>query len=424
MPRCSTRPLHRAGLFRLLLIAAVLMTGAAAAPPQSGSMSRAAVYRQVTALSALGRRMFFDPSLSASGQMSCASCHSPDHAFGPPNDLAVQLGGKDMRQPGLRAVPSLMYLQAVPQFTEHFFESDDEADESIDNGPTGGLTWDGRVDGGGNQTRAPLLSDHEMANASPADVVAKVANTDYADGFRAIYGRALFADRQAAFKAILKAFEVFEQNAATFYPYSSKYDAYLAGKARLSPQEASGLALFNDPGKGNCAHCHISKRANDGEPPQFTDYGLIALGVPRNPAIPANADPTYYDMGLCGPQRTDLSKRAKYCGLFRTPSLRNVATRHSFFHNGIYHTLQQAMEFYVQRDTNPEKWYQRNPDGTVRKYDDLPPAYRKNVNTEDVPLDRHLGDQPALDAAEIADVIAFMQALTDGWQPARSPVPP
>ena len=70
--------------------------------------------------------------------------------------LPVQLGGKDMQQPGMRAVPSLKYLQAVPQFTEHYFESDDEGDDSIDNGPTGGLTWDGRVDRGRDQARIPL----------------------------------------------------------------------------------------------------------------------------------------------------------------------------------------------------------------------------------------------------------------------------
>ena len=67
-----------------------------------------------------------------------------DRAFGPPNALAVQLGGTGMRWPGLRAVPRSEYLQVVPQFTEHYFESEDEGDDSIDNGPTGGLTWDGR----------------------------------------------------------------------------------------------------------------------------------------------------------------------------------------------------------------------------------------------------------------------------------------
>jgi cytochrome c peroxidase len=380
-------------------------------------MSREAVYQQVKAYSALGRQMFSDPRLSASGKLACSSCHNPQHAYGPPNDRAVQLGGKDMQQAGTRAVPSLMYLQAVPQFTEHFFESDDEGDESVDNGPTGGLTWDGRADGGGAQAQLPLLSPYEMANASPADVVARVTKAGYANAFRAIIGRAAFADPQTAWKAILKAFEVFEQGAVTFYPYGSKYDAYLAGRATLSPQEANGLALFNDPLKGNCAECHPSKRGKDGTPPQFTDYGMIGVGAPRNPALPANADPNYFDMGLCGPYRTDLSKQTRYCGLFRTPTLRNVATRHTFFHNGIYHTLQEVMQFYVQRDTNPERWYPRNPDGSVHKFDDLPAGFHNNVNVKDAPFDRHLGDPPALNAAEITDIIAFMQILTDGWRP-------
>jgi cytochrome c peroxidase len=381
--------------------------------------SRAEVYREVQGLTALGRRLFFDPRLSASGQQSCASCHSPDHAFGPPNDLPVQFGGADLRQPGTRAVPSLKYLQAVPQFTEHYFESEDEADESIDNGPTGGLTWDGRADSGANQARLPLLSPNEMANASAEAVVAKVTKAGYAADFRKVLGPKAFADPQSAFRAILKAFEVFEQDAATFYPYSSKYDAYLAGTTALSPQEARGLALFDDPLKGNCAECHVSKRSKNGEPPQFTDYGLIGLGVPRNMDIPANADPAYFDMGLCGPYRTDLRDQTEYCGLFRTPSLRNTATRQIFFHNGRYHTLREVMEFYVQRDTDPERWYPRNPDGTVNKFDDLPAQYHENINVEDAPMDRHPGDAPALNSAEIEDVIAFLGTLNDGWVPPK-----
>ncbi|HXP05716.1 MAG TPA: cytochrome-c peroxidase, partial [Stellaceae bacterium] len=94
----------------------------------------------------LGRALFSDPALSASGKLSCASCHDPAHAFGPANDLPVQFGGADLQQPGLRATPSLRYLQSVPQFTEHYFDSEEEGDPSVDNGPTGGLTWDGRVD--------------------------------------------------------------------------------------------------------------------------------------------------------------------------------------------------------------------------------------------------------------------------------------
>ncbi len=393
----------------------------AAAPPAgevtagTGGISRPEARRQAAALAALGRAMFFDARLSGSGRQACASCHDPGHAFGPPNAEAVQLGGRDMREPGLRAVPSLKYLQVVPAFTEHFFDNEDDADPSVDNGPTGGLTWDGRVDRGRSQAPIPLLSPFEMANASPDKVALRVLDAGYGQDLRAIFGDAILEDRTAVFDAVVKAFEVYEQDWRTFYPYSSKYDAYLAGETTLTAAEARGLELFNDPENGNCGGCHISERGNDGTPPQFTDYGLIAIGVPRNPEIPANADPDYFDLGLCGPLRTDFRGREDYCGLFRTPSLRNGALRKSFFHNGIFDDLRKAVAFYATRDTNPERWYPRNPDGSVHKFDDLPPRYWQNLS-EEPPFDgRQPGDPPALTEAEIDDVVAFLKTLTDGW---------
>jgi cytochrome c peroxidase len=406
-------------LSTLLLCAALLAAGACGLAAQSQGMSRAEVYAQVNLLTELGRRLFFDPTLSASGRLACGSCHDPAHAYGPPGERVVMPGGKDMRQSGLRAVPSLRYLQASPAFTEHFRDSDDEGDASVDNGPTGGLTWDGRVDRGRDQARLPLLSPSEMANDSPAAVVEAVRRSPHADLLRLAFGADIFADPDRAFDGILQALEAYEQRYTEFFPYSSKYDAWLDGKAELTAPEARGLALFNDPEKGNCAHCHLSARSNDGAPPQFTDYGLAALGVPRNPAIPANADPTFYDLGMCGPLRRDLADRGEYCGMFKSPSLRNVALRRAFFHNGVFRTLRQVMEFYVERDTNPEKWYQRGADGTVRKFDDLPPQYHANVNVEP-PFDRHRGDQPRLTGEEIDDIIAFLQTLTDGYRDANA----
>jgi cytochrome c peroxidase len=390
---------------------------AAATPPaylQAAYAPGAGRRASVEEMTALGRLMFFDPSLSASGKQACASCHSPQHAFGPPNKLAVQLGGKDMKTPGTRAAPSLRYLQNVPPFSEHFH--DDDGDDSIDAGPTGGRTWDGRVDTAHDQARIPLLSPHEMANADAADVVAKLRRAPYAAQFRATFGDDVFEHNERAFQAALMAFEVFQENPADFYPYSSKYDAYLRKQATLSRQELRGLALFNDPAKGNCASCHISEILPNGAFPQFTDYGLIALGVPRNRKIAANANPRYHDFGLCGPDRTDLRDHQEYCGLFKTPTLRNVALRQSFFHNGIFHSLEEVMQFYVQRDTSPQKWYPRNRDGSIRKFDDLLPAHVDNVNVEP-PFDRKPGERPALNAAEIRDVIAFLKTLTDGYQP-------
>ncbi|HWW05743.1 cytochrome-c peroxidase [Collimonas sp.] len=368
----------------------------------------------VAAMTALGRTMFSDPSLSASGKMSCASCHSPDHAFGPPNNLAVQLGGKEMKTLGTRAVPSLRYIQNVPAFTEHFF--DDDGDDSIDAGPTGGHNWDGRAPSTHDQARIPLLSAHEMGNANAAEVVEKLKKTSYVAQFRATFGEDIFDNQEQAFKWALMALEVFQESPTEFYPYNSKYDAFLRQQAQLSKQELNGLRLFNDPAKGNCASCHISEISASGAFPQFTDYGLIAIGVPRNKHIAANADPKYFDMGLCGPDRTDLKDKTEYCGRFKTPSLRNVATRQVFFHNGGFTSLEQVMKFYVQRDTQPQKWYPRDADGSVRKYDDLPKEYRGNVNLE-APFDRKPGDQPALTDGEIKDVIAFLKTLNDGYKP-------
>jgi cytochrome c peroxidase len=396
---------------RLIVLAVLLVVDALLSPAIAQPMSRAEARARAAALSALGQELFLDPRLSASGQLACASCHSPEHEFGPPNARAVQLGGTDMRQPGLRATPSLKYLQATPQFTEHYFDSPDEADESIDNGPTGGLTWDGRADTPGAQAKIPLLSPFEMANHSPEEVVSRARAAGYGPALAALAN-----DDADAFKTVLAALEAYQEDWRTFYPYSSKYDAYLAGRTSLSPEEARGLALFEDPGKGNCASCHLSEPADDGEPPQFTDFGLIALGVPRNPEIPANAGPHYFDLGLCGPLRTDFTGRAEYCGLFRTPSLRNVATRHAFFHNGVFHSLRDAVAFYATRDTDPGHWYPKRADGTIAVFDDLPPGYRENIN-RDPPFGGRPGDRPALDDAEINAIVAFLGTLTDGWLP-------
>jgi len=368
--------------------------GAAYAPPAGRPAP------SVDTLASLGRAMFFDASLSASGKTACASCHDPRFAFGPPNALSVQLGGRDGATPGTRAAPSLRYLQTLPPFSEHHFDND--GDDSIDAGPTGGHTWDGRAGSAHEQARLPLLSPGEMANATPAEFVARLQRSAQADGFRRAFGPRIFDDGDAAFAAALMAFEVFQQSPRDFYPYSSRYDAVLRGQAVLSTQEARGLQVFNDPAKGNCAACHLSAATADGAFPLFTDFGLIALGVPRHPERPANAD-----LGLCGPLRTDFTGRDDYCGRFRTPTLRNVAVRQSFFHNGVFHTLREAVAFYARRDTEPERFYAR---GT--KFDDLPPRYHANVNTEP-PFGGRPGGPPAFSDDDIDDLIAFLRTLTD-----------
>jgi cytochrome c peroxidase len=152
----------------------------------------------------------------------------------------------------------------------------------------------------------------------------------------------------------------------------------------------------------------------DGKPPAFTDFDYVNVGVPRNRKLAANADPNYYDLGLCGPYRADLASHREYCGFFRSPTVRNVALRDTFFHNGVFTSLREVINFYNERDLHPEKYYSRNADGSVHRYDDIPPGFPDNVD-HDPPLDRKPGAAPALSEQDIDDLIAFLNTLTDGY---------
>lgn len=308
-------------------------------------------------------------------------------------------------------MPSLMYAQDVPFFTEHYREND--GNDADDQGPAGGRMWDGRVSSAREQAALPLLSPFEMANGTRAAVLARLRASRTAPAFLAAFGPHVYEDSTAAWNGLVSALEVFQESAPDFYPYTSKYDAFLRGDVELTARERRGLQLFNDERKGNCARCHVSAMIH-GASPQFTDRGFIALGVPRNSAIPANHDTRYFDLGLCGPIRTDLAERGEYCGLFKTPTLRNVARRQVFFHNGVYTRLEDVLRFYARRDVEPEQFYPRDPSGRVRKFDDLPAAYGANVDA-DAPFDRKPGAKPAFDDAEAADIIEFLKTLNDGY---------
>ena len=391
-----------------------LLALASVGPAFADALARDPAFHRASLLRDAGRRIFSDPAYSASGRQSCASCHDPKLRYNPPNARDVQRGGADMSERGFRAPPTLTYLNRVPPYSNHYHDSDEEGDESVDNGPTGGLTWDGRVNGGENQARIPLLASFEMAN-TVAGVARAVRKADYASTLREALGEHALDDDDAAFAAVVRALGAFEQDYDEFNPYTSKYDAYLTGNASLSKAELHGLELFEDPAKGDCAQCHLSQRTADGGAPAFSDYGLIALGVPRNRAIERDRDPAFHDLGACGPERTDKRTDASFCGLFRTPTLRNVALRHTFFHNGRFHDLREVVEFYVTRDITPERWYAKRADGRVNAYDDLPVQYDANIN-HDAPFEgQKPGATPRLDAHEIDDVVAFMKTLTDGF---------
>ncbi len=389
----------------------------------------------------LGKLLFYDTSLSFSGGLSCASCHSADHAYGPATDKPAAMGGPTLKDQGVRAVPSLMYLERQPNFS---IGVDNEENENVNltqlaaQGqdaaraqkvatdtaaaganlvPQGGLFWDGRADTLQQQALFPMLSPIEMAATSVAEIADKLRHEPYANRFVQLFGPSVFDDSQMAVAEALSAIGRYEFEEASFHPYTSKFDYWLEGRARLSAAELRGYQLFNDPKKANCGGCHLDNPTADNLPPLFTDHQFEALGVPRNAALAANADPAYFDLGICGPYRTDMSAQTQYCAMFGTPTLRNIATRKVFMHNGIYTTLEQVLDFYDFRDVAPDKVYPRAADGTVMKYDDIPEKYRANVDVADPPFDCHLGDPPAMTAEDEADIIAFLKTLTDGYQP-------
>lgn len=407
--------------------------------------------RRLSAVAQIGKAMFYDAALSGNGAMSCASCHSPANHYGPPNARSVQFGGPGRRLAGLRAVPTLTYTARTPAFTIGPVDPTIEAGETAPMtaaqhggqstgaqraallGATarplpkrgnasanlvarGGLFWDGRATTLQEQALGPLFAHFEMNNRSVPALAATIRQ-HYGRALAQLFGQSVLRDDRMTVDEAAFAIARYQVEDPAFHPFSSKYDAYLAGKAGLSPAEARGLKLFDDPAKGNCAACHLDKPTPDGQPPLFTDFEFEALALPRNRAIPANTNPKFHDLGVCGPLRQDAAaKQAVNCGLFKTPTLRNVAARHVFFHNGVYHSLNDAVRFYALRDTQPARIYPSGPDGKVQAYDDLPKRYWGNIDRVDTPLDRHRGDPPALNDAQINDIVAFLRTLTDGWQ--------
>jgi cytochrome c peroxidase len=390
----------------------------------------------ISPVATLGREIFFDPAISGSGRIACATCHDPAHQYGPPNDRAVQLGGMTRDDEGARAVPSLRYVATVPPFS---IGPENEAAESagaarvamqsagarrsaksagaaagVPMVPQGGLFWDGRASTLQAQATGPLF-DHVEMDGGSVNAVANRLRGRYGDRLAQLLGAETIATPGRVVDEALFAVARFELEDSTFAPYSSKYDGYLEGKAVLTPDEMRGLGVFEDSTKGNCAACHLDRPGPHGEPPAFTDYEYEALGVPRNDSLAVNRDPGYVDLGLCGPARRDLSKVTAYCGLFRTPSLRNVATRKVFFHNGVYRTLAQVVRFYNLRASDPGAIYRRDRSGRIRD-DDLPAAFRGNVDTVDAPFNRRVGNRPPMTDTEMRDLVAFLGTLTDGYR--------
>lgn len=349
---------------------------------------------------ALGELAFNDASLSLSGRVSCATCHTATTAKADAAGGFLPLGGPTASTQGFRSSPSLMYLGSNTAFR---FASDGQ--------PFGGFTWDGRAASRVIQAGGPLLDATEMANPSVAAVATKVRAAPWWADMQRLFGVAASASDQTVFDTLTQALATYQAEDPEYALFNSKFDRFLDKEVTLTPQETRGLQIFNDPAKGNCASCHSSQVGADGSRPLFTTFGYAALGLPRNANITANADASFFDMGLCGPKRTDLSARTDLCGSFKIPTLRNVALTAPYFHNATASTLGEAVSFYTTRDLNPGRWYPL-VNGRPDKFNDLPPSLRGNV-IQTAPFGLQPGAAPRLTAQDGADLTTFLRTLTD-----------
>jgi cytochrome c peroxidase len=391
----------------------------------------------LSAMAAVGKLMFSDTALSMSGKQSCATCHSPTNAFTAGNNAPVQPGGGALTLQGLRNTPTLMYASYTPGFA---LEAPDPATIGATSPanqlhPAGGFMRDGRLASLASQAQQPFITSFEMGNIGSSQVAARLKSRPYLSQFTAVFGPSVLNNPDATLAAMGKAIAAFEFEDPGFHPFTSKYDAYVKGQVTLTAQESEGLQVFSDPNRGHCMSCHATA-SPAGVPALFTNYSYHTLGVPRNweiaynldstslpPFVPANGlslgtpDHNYYDMGLCGPLRTDLANNTSLCGSFKVPTLRNVGIKQAYFHNGVFSSLQDVVSWYATRNSNPTHWYKK-PDGSPDiLYNDLPLSYAKNVE----PVNQPGGPlAPDLDATDIRNLVSFLCTLTDGFDP-KSP---
>lgn len=333
----------------------------------------------------LGRKLYFDTSLSEPAGQSCASCHLPGAGFADPDrELPVSRGVHPQRF-GDRNTPTAAYAMYSPVF--HFDAREDMY--------VGGQFWDGRAATLEEQAKGPFLNPVEMANPDPAAVIKKIRNAPYAKDYAAIFGENSLNEVDKAYQYTAQAIAAFERS-KPFRAFTSKYDYYLAGKLQLTEQEALGLTLFAAKEKGNCAACHPSQPADQQQPVLFTDFTYDNLGVPANPDNPFYTQPTafnpkganFIDLGLA-----KTTGRAVDRGKFKVSTLRNIAVTPPYMHNGVFKTLREVVDFYNTRDT-------RNDWGE--------PEVAENVNTEEL---GNLG----LTNEEVEAIVTFMLTLTDGY---------
>ena len=438
------------------------------------------------AVQVLGKLINYDENLSVFKNTACASCHMPYAGFSGPipsiNKGPVAYPGSFHFRFGKRKPQSYSYSPFYPQLQfnqtqQNFY---------------GGNFWDLRATGwklqspDSEQAQDPPLDPQEMGNPDLACVVYRLSQAKYRSLFETIWGKQSFdisfpADTEricstpqgafgnnttpvrlsprdrgiasATYDAFGHSLTGFE-NGPEVSPFSSKFDAFLAGNATLTPDEMAGYNLFR--GKGNCNSCHLDGRSTAPSTqqapngvdtgaaaslaPLFTDTTSANLGLPK----PFPYDPIYYqdkpdafgftpnpagigfaDLGVAlfltnqsgvNPNSNWTSLAPQFEGFFQVSTARNVDLNphtpgfvQSYMHNGYLKSLKEVVHFYNTRDVYPYPvMIGHCPPGTVEKVTCWPMPEvpgTKDMTIGKLGLTDHEEDQ----------IVAFLKTLTDGY---------
>jgi cytochrome c peroxidase len=373
----------------------------------------------------LGKRIFFDTSLSTPAGQSCASCHAPNAGFADPDrELPVSRGVIPERV-GSRNAQSVSYAAYSPAL--HY-------DATLRPGImepmyVGGFFWDGRARTLEAQVKEPFLNPLEMHNQDSAAVVASVRRAAYAAELDQACGGGL-AVVEPGYDCVAAALAAYLRS-PEINPYTSKFDAWQVGQAQLTAAEGRGFALFT--GKAKCKNCHSTDPGPDGKP-LFTNFGHQNTGVSRNASLPfyrlsAALNPDgekFVDRGLgdvlrkAGVAEADAARED---GKFKIPSLRNVAVTPPYMHNGVFTTLRQVVVFNNTRDvaTWPAPEVPQNVHRHISARHGAPHGTQHGAGA-------HGGHRPmaveegtfgrlGLTDQDVDDIVAFLETLTDGYRP-------
>ncbi len=330
---------------------------------------------------AFGERLFFEPRLSRTGTVSCASCHVPEKNWADGRKLGVAIAEGD------RNTPSVLNVRHHRWFG-----------------------WDGANDSLWSQSVRPLLDAREMG-ASERHVAQLVRDdTDLACRYRKAFGRSLAADDEALMMDLGKALAAFQETLVSGRtPFDDFRDAVMRNDwkaaAAYSHNARRGAQIFM--GQGNCSLCHFGPNFSNGE---FHEIGIPIIrksgGIDwgRYQGIKMLRASRFNLLGAYNDDKTKSTAHStQFIDLapqtfeqFKAPGLRNVALSAPYMHNGHLATLRDVVKHYSEIDVT--LLHQAH-------------IYAGDVFAEAAPTDGVL--QPLkLSEQDISDVVAFLESLT------------